>query len=385
MVASIATRAVHSITAMSTGPRSLRSPTSVRVVSAATSCDNPARPQRIPPRLPSGRPPQQTLPFAAVLTHPGAQPPPRGRCPQGHSSRAWSSRCGGTGRGAGASGRTAVGWQHMRLMDRLYDNDWYVASARPEVQADVAADLLRAAQAHDVAMAEVERARAVSPAAVVLALSSTNATQAALGRAQARAKAASQCNHVVDGHAFAVREVTGVTGDRDFVIASCTLERTVTMRPPTGVGRWTAVLIDPGSRHRPDAVVSLRPTWTTPSRRPVAGSCGASSRRLHRAGHQPPRPREAPQHEVRRARQPVPVVDAHPQPCCTCCHVFDHRCEAPAHDAHVPVRHAVLLLRLSPRPHQPRRHRERRRPLPETFHETQPHGIPPDPHRPAPD
>ena len=145
----------------------------------------------------------------------------------------------------------------MRLMDRLYDNDWYVASARPEVQADVAADLLRAAQAHDVAMAEVERARAVSPAAVVLALSSTNAAQAALGRAQARARAASQCTHVIDGHAFAVREVTGVTGDRDFVIASCTLERTVTMRPPMGVGRWTAVLIDPGSRHRPDSVVSL--------------------------------------------------------------------------------------------------------------------------------
>lgn len=145
----------------------------------------------------------------------------------------------------------------MRLMDRLYDNDWYVASARPEVQADVAADLLRAAQAHDVAMADVERARAVSTAAVVLALSTSNATQAALGRAQARARAASQCTHVVDGHAFAVREATGVTGDRDFVIASCTLERTVTMRPPMGVGRWTAVLIDPGSRQRPDAVVSL--------------------------------------------------------------------------------------------------------------------------------
>ena len=75
----------------------------------------------------------------------------------------------------------------MRLMDRLYDNDWYVASARPDVQADVAAELLRAAQAHDVAIAEVERARAVSPGAVVLALSSSNATQAALGRAQARA------------------------------------------------------------------------------------------------------------------------------------------------------------------------------------------------------
>lgn len=145
----------------------------------------------------------------------------------------------------------------MRLMDRLYDNDWYVASARPDVQADVAAELLRAAQAHDVAIAEVERARAVSPGAVVLALSSSNATQAALGRAQARARAASQCTHVFEGHAFAVREVTGVTGDLDFVVASCTLERTVTMRPPVGVGRWTAVLMDPGDRQRPDAVVSL--------------------------------------------------------------------------------------------------------------------------------
>jgi hypothetical protein len=56
----------------------------------------------------------------------------------------------------------------MRLMDRLYDNDWYVASARPEVQADISADLLRAAQAHDVALAEVERnagpARRMTPA-----------------------------------------------------------------------------------------------------------------------------------------------------------------------------------------------------------------------------
>lgn len=147
----------------------------------------------------------------------------------------------------------------MKLMDRLFDNDWFVSCAQPTARADIATELLRAAQAHDVAMADVQRAREVSPSAVAIALSAINSTQAALGRAQARAAAASRCTHVVDGHAFNVTEVRGVTGAHEVAIVSCTLERTATLRPPAGGDVWTARLVDPAARYRPEAVVSLGP------------------------------------------------------------------------------------------------------------------------------
>ncbi len=135
----------------------------------------------------------------------------------------------------------------MKLMERLFDNAWYVASADPAVRADIAAELLMAEQAHDVAAAEVQRAREVSYAAVAVALSGINSTRAALGRAQAKAEAAERCTHVVDGHALNVTEVVGVTGADEVVVASCTLDRTATLRPPADTPVWTARLVDPSA------------------------------------------------------------------------------------------------------------------------------------------
>lgn len=135
----------------------------------------------------------------------------------------------------------------MKLMERLFDNAWYVASADPAVRADIAAELLRAEQAHDVAVAEVQRARQVSYAAVAVALSGLNSTLAALGRAQTKAEAAERCTHVVDGHALNVTSVVGVTGDEEVVVASCTLDRTATLRPPADTPVWTVRLVDPSA------------------------------------------------------------------------------------------------------------------------------------------
>ena len=133
----------------------------------------------------------------------------------------------------------------MKLMERLFDNAWYVASAEPTTRADISAELLRAEQAHDVAVAEVQRAREISYAAVAVALSGVNSTLAALGRAQAKAEAAARCTDVVDGHAFTVTRARGVTGAEELKITSCTLERTATLRPPDTTPVWTARLLDP--------------------------------------------------------------------------------------------------------------------------------------------
>jgi hypothetical protein len=133
----------------------------------------------------------------------------------------------------------------MKLMERMFDNAWFVASAEPTVRADISAELLRAEQAHDVAVAEVQRAREVSYAAVAMALSSVNSTRAALGRAQSKAEAAARCTDVVDGHAFNVTRAVGVTGAQELTVTSCTLERTATLRPPDTTPVWTARLVDP--------------------------------------------------------------------------------------------------------------------------------------------
>lgn len=142
----------------------------------------------------------------------------------------------------------------MKLMERLFDNAWYVASAEETARADLAAELLRAEQAHDVAVAEVQRAREVSYAAVAVALSSLNSTLAALGRAQTKAEAAARCTDIVDGHAFSVTRIRGVTGAPEVVVASCTLERTATLRSPEGSDVWTARLHDPASGGVPASV-----------------------------------------------------------------------------------------------------------------------------------
>jgi hypothetical protein len=58
---------------------------------------------------------------------------------------------------------------------------------------------------------------------------------------------------------------------------------------------------------------------------------------------------------VRSARRGTPSVDGRREVVLHWCHVFDHRGVPHAHGLHVRRRHAVLLLRLTPAPHQPRR------------------------------
>jgi hypothetical protein len=144
----------------------------------------------------------------------------------------------------------------MTLVDRLYDNDWYVTSVERAAHADLAVEVHLAAQARDTAVADVEQARLISPAAVTLALASINSAQAALNRAQARAAAAARCTHVVHGHAFMIGD-GAAEGTPEVSVASCTLDRTAALWPPSDVGVWTAVLKDPAARYGGSATVHL--------------------------------------------------------------------------------------------------------------------------------
>jgi hypothetical protein len=146
----------------------------------------------------------------------------------------------------------------MTLWDRLYDNEWFVSRTEKATHTDLAAELRRAREAVEDATADVERARAVSPAAVAVALSSMNAAQAGLARAEARAAAAEQCTHVVAGHAFTITTVEAADGSRERVVESCTVDRKATLRSPVPFERvWTAVLTDPRSKDRSHRVVRL--------------------------------------------------------------------------------------------------------------------------------
>ena len=148
----------------------------------------------------------------------------------------------------------------MRLVERMFDNAWYVATRETPSHEALQAELERALQAHRDASRDLERARAVSPSAVALALSTLNSTQAALGRAEAKAAAATRCTHVVDGHAFTVRDQTGVTGAPETEISSCTLDRTAVLVPPGDLTPvWTARLTDPARRHLGVTTVNLSP------------------------------------------------------------------------------------------------------------------------------
>lgn len=146
----------------------------------------------------------------------------------------------------------------MTLWDRLYDNEWFVARTEKAAHTDLAAELLRAREALEDATADVERARAVSPAAVAVALSGMNSARAALARAEARAAAAQQCTHVVGGHAFTITTVEAPDGSVERVVESCTEDRKATLRSPAPFERlWTGVLTDPQSRDRGHRVVRL--------------------------------------------------------------------------------------------------------------------------------
>ena len=77
--------------------------------------------------------------------------------------------------------------------------------------------------------------------------------------AEAKAAAATRCTHVVDGHAFTVRDQTGVTEPRD-------RGQPLHARPSRGARSsgglhpvWTARLTDPARRHLGVTTVNLSP------------------------------------------------------------------------------------------------------------------------------
>jgi hypothetical protein len=140
----------------------------------------------------------------------------------------------------------------MSVMERLYDNDWYVSHAAPSQREALEADVTRAWMVREASVEDVERARTVStisPARSALALSLGNVVQAEYDRARARLLEASRCTDIVDGHAFTVRREIGQGGAMTVEITSCTLLRRASLST-TGRGQqWTAVLHDPERRN----------------------------------------------------------------------------------------------------------------------------------------
>ena len=139
----------------------------------------------------------------------------------------------------------------MTVIERLYDNAWYVAHAAPAVREELAADVTRTWMARESAIEDARRARSVagvSPARSALALSLGNAAQAEHDRAKARAAEAARCTDIVAGHAFSIRRTPGSGGAMTVEIASCTLLRRASLTTSGRGAPWTAVLTDP---HQP--------------------------------------------------------------------------------------------------------------------------------------
>jgi len=141
----------------------------------------------------------------------------------------------------------------MTVIERLYDNAWYVANAAPAAREELAAAVTKAWMDRESAAQDAQRARAVAtlaPARSALALSLGNAAQAGYDRARARAAQAARCTDIIGGHAFSIQRTAGPEGAMTIEVASCTLSRHATLRV-SGRGKpWGAVLHDPQSRHR---------------------------------------------------------------------------------------------------------------------------------------
>jgi hypothetical protein len=141
----------------------------------------------------------------------------------------------------------------MTVIERLYDNAWYVANAAPAAREELAAAVTKAWMDRERAAEDAQRTRGVAtlaPARSALALSLGNAAQAGYDRARARAARAARCTDIIAGHAFSVRRTTGVGGAMTVEVASCTLARHATLRVSGRGEPWSAVLDDPQSRHR---------------------------------------------------------------------------------------------------------------------------------------
>jgi len=148
----------------------------------------------------------------------------------------------------------------MTVIERLYDNAWYVAHAAPAVREELAADVTRTWMARETALEDARRARSVagvSPGRSALALSLGNAAQAEHDRARSRAAEAARCTDIVAGHAFRIERTPGGGGTMTVEVASCTLARRATLSLRTRGGAWSAVLTDPAQRWGDRATATL--------------------------------------------------------------------------------------------------------------------------------
>ena len=140
----------------------------------------------------------------------------------------------------------------MTVMERLYDNDWYVSHASPSQREALEADVTRAWMVREASVEDVDRARTVaniSPARSALALSMGNVVQAEYDRARARLVEAARCTDIVNGHAFTVRREVGQNGAMTVEITSCTLLRRASLSTRGRGEDWTATLHDPERRN----------------------------------------------------------------------------------------------------------------------------------------
>lgn len=148
----------------------------------------------------------------------------------------------------------------MTVIERLYDNAWYVANASGAAREALGADVTRAWMERESTREAVEHARLLADATQLsLSLSSAGSTQAVLDRAKARAAEAARCTDIVGGHAFCIRRETGAGGAMTMELSSCTLVRRVTLRVAGRGECWTVVLHDPRSQ----VAATTSQTWGT--------------------------------------------------------------------------------------------------------------------------
>ena len=148
----------------------------------------------------------------------------------------------------------------MTVIERLYDNAWYVANASPTARDQLAADVTRAWMDREAAMSDAARActvAGVSPARSALALSLHNATQAMYDRARSRAAEAARCTDIIAGHAFSVRREVHPHQAMTVEVESCTLPRRASLSADGRGAEWYAVLHDPRARHRESFTTTL--------------------------------------------------------------------------------------------------------------------------------
>jgi hypothetical protein len=148
----------------------------------------------------------------------------------------------------------------MTVIERLYDNAWYVANASPAARDQLAADVTRAWMEREATMSDATRAcsvAGVSPARSALALSLHNTSQAAYDRARSRAAEAARCTDIVAGHAFSVQREIHPKSAMVVEVSSCTLLRRATLSVNGRGEEWYAVLHDPQDRYRESFTTTL--------------------------------------------------------------------------------------------------------------------------------